>query len=138
MQKTLFLKISWSGTENYCFTLKQAWYCRLYVYEAAERIFAGASPNLTQQLLDRSVRQHFGSRSSIICGNRYTKVGNESTKATALYLACKHLPAPCLSSPGERAGMLVCAVKSLEKIGDKRRLNECYKLMKTISNGVIN
>lgn len=110
----------------------------MYVYEAAERIIAGASPNLTQQLLDRSVRQRFASRSSIICGNRPTTVGNDSIKATALYLACKHLPAPCLSSPGERVGMLFCAAKTLEKIGDKRRLNECYKLMKTISNGITN
>lgn len=113
--------------------------CRLYVYEAAERIMAGASPNMTQQLLDRSIRQRNSGRSSIICGkDRNTPVGNDATKAKALYLACKHLPTACLSSPGERAGMLVCAAKTLEKIGDKRRLNECYKLMKTISNGITN
>ncbi|XP_063696638.1 sterol regulatory element-binding protein 1 isoform X2 [Culicoides brevitarsis] len=109
---------------------------RLYVYEASERILACASPNFTQQLLDRSVRQRTNNRTSIICGNRSSANGNDLTKATALYLACKHLPAVCLSAPGERAGMLECAAKSLEKIGDKKRLNECYKLMKSISNGI--
>lgn len=56
--------------------------------------------------------------------------------ATALMLACRHLPSPLLSSPGERAGMLAEAAKTLEKIGDKRRLQDCYTLMKSLGNGV--
>lgn len=102
-------------------------------------MMAGASPGLTQQLLDRSVRQRFSGR-SIICGKEknYGSGGNDITKATALYLACKHLPVPCLSSPGERAGLMMQCASTLEKIGDKKRLHECYQLMKTISNGVSN
>lgn len=113
-------------------------HCRLYVYEAAERIMANASPNMTQQLLDRSIRQRNSARSSmgLICGkDKSTTIGNDSIKATALYLACKHLPT--LSSP-ECLSMLVCAAKTLEKIGDKRRLGELRRFMKILSNGTNN
>lgn len=75
---------------------------------------------------------------SIICGgskDRYHANGGEKERATALFMACKHLPDPCLSSPGERAGMLLEAAKSLEKIGDKKRLQECYQLMKSVGSG---
>ena len=56
----------------------------------------------------------------------------EREHATALYMACRHLPAPLLSSPGERAGMLIEAARTLERIGDKKRLQDCYSLMKAI------
>ena len=61
----------------------------------------------------------------------------EREHATALYMACRHLPTPLLSSPGERAGMLAEAVKTLERIGDKKRLKECYNLMKSFAAGSI-
>lgn len=60
--------------------------------------------------------------------------GGERERAAAMYVACKFLPAPLLSSPGERAGMLAEAAKSLEKIGDRKRLNDCYQLMKTLGS----
>lgn len=56
----------------------------------------------------------------------------EREHAAALYLACKHLPGQLLSTPGERAGMLAEAAKTLELIGDKNRLQDCYRLMKTL------
>lgn len=40
---------------------------RVFLYEAAARLMAGASPGRTQQLLDRSLRCR-SSKSSIICG----------------------------------------------------------------------
>ena len=49
-------------------------------------------------------------------------------------LACKHLPSQLLSSPGERAGMLAEAAKTLEKIGDTKRLQDCYVLMKSMGS----
>ncbi|XP_057662115.1 sterol regulatory element-binding protein 1 [Diorhabda carinulata] len=113
---------------------------RVFLYEATARLMAGAAPGKTQQLLDRSLRQRHG-KYSIICGkgdrNRQ-EFGGERQHATALYMACKYLPGPLLSSPGERAGMLVEAVKTLEKIGDKKRLQDCYELMKTLGTSVIN
>jgi sterol regulatory element-binding transcription factor 1 len=60
----------------------------------------------------------------------------EREHATALYMACRHLPAPLLSSPGERAGMLIEAARTLERIGDKKRLQDCYTLMKAIGTSI--
>lgn len=102
---------------------------------------AGAAPGRTQQLLDRSLRQRH-IRSGIICGKNdknQQDVGGERQHAAALYMACKHLPGQLMSSPGERAGMLVEAAKTMERIGDKKKLQECYKLMKTLgANSAIN
>lgn len=95
---------------------------------------AGAAPGRTQRLLDTSLRQRH-SKSKIICSKgdkNQQEIGGERQHATALYMACKHLPGPLLSSPGERAGMLVEAAKTLERIGDKKRLEDCYKLMKAL------
>uniref|UniRef100_A0A2M4B9X9 Putative sterol regulatory element-binding protein 1 n=1 Tax=Anopheles marajoara TaxID=58244 RepID=A0A2M4B9X9_9DIPT len=110
---------------------------RVYLYEAICRLMAGAAPGPTQQLLDRSLRQR-NCRSSMICGkDRSGQLEGGRERAAALYVACKHLPAPCLSSPGERAGMLEEAAKTLERIGDKKRLQQCYKLMKSLSSGSV-
>ncbi|XP_060530228.1 sterol regulatory element-binding protein 1 [Cylas formicarius] len=112
---------------------------RVFLYDATLRLMAGAAPGRTQQLLDRSVRQRHG-KSSIICGkgDRHQQdVGNERQHAAALYMACKHLPGPLLSSPGERAGMLVEAAKTLERIGDQKSLQDCYKLMKTLGTNAV-
>ncbi|XP_073994681.1 sterol regulatory element binding protein [Rhodnius prolixus] len=106
---------------------------RVFVYEASAQLIAGASPARTQQLLDRSLRLRI-TRASVICGKgdkRDEKLWSEKEHATALYLACKHLPTPLLSSPGERAGMLLEAAKSLETIGDERRLRVCNLLIKS-------
>lgn len=110
---------------------------RVFLHEATLRMMAGASPARTQQLLDRSLR-HRSNKPSVICGKE-KKLGGftgDREHATALMLACRHLPSPLLSSPGERAGMLAEAAKTLEKIGDKRRLQDCYTLMKSLGTGV--
>uniref|UniRef100_A0A182PKX7 BHLH domain-containing protein n=1 Tax=Anopheles epiroticus TaxID=199890 RepID=A0A182PKX7_9DIPT len=110
---------------------------RVFLYEAVCRLMAGAAPGPTQQLLDRSLRQR-NSRSSLICGkDRSAQLEGGRERAAALYVACKHLPAPCLSSPGERAGMLEEAAKTLEKIGDKKRLQQCYQLMKSLGSSSV-
>ena len=58
-------------------------------------------------------------------------VGNRE-HATALIMACRHLPSVLLSSPGERQGMLSEAAKTLERIGDRKLLQDCYQLMKAV------
>ncbi|XP_071445598.1 sterol regulatory element-binding protein 1 [Hetaerina americana] len=113
---------------------------RVFLFEATARLMAGASPARTQQLLDRSLR-HRHNRSSVICGKgdkSHHLGGGDREHATALYMACRHLPTPLLSSPGERAGMLAEAAKTLERIGDRKRLDDCYRLMKSIGNSVTN
>ncbi|XP_076274163.1 sterol regulatory element binding protein [Rhynchophorus ferrugineus] len=112
---------------------------RVFLYEATLRLMAGAAPGRTQQLLDRSLR-HRHAKTSIICGKgdkNNNEMGNDRQHATALYMACKHLPGQLLSSPGERAGMLVEAAKTLERIGDQKQLQDCYKLMKTLGTNAV-
>ncbi|XP_066150258.1 sterol regulatory element-binding protein 1 isoform X1 [Euwallacea fornicatus] len=112
---------------------------RVFLYEATLRLMAGAAPGRTQQLLDRSLRHRHG-KSSIICGKgdkNNQEMGSDRQHATALYMACKHLPGQLLSTPGERAGMLVEAAKTLERIGDQKQLQDCYKLMKTFGTNAV-
>lgn len=112
---------------------------RVFLYEATSRLMAGAAPGRTQQLLDKSLRHRY-SKSSLICGKDKSQqiLGGERQHAAALYLACRHLSS-LMSSPGERAGMLTEAAKTSERIGDKRRLQDCYRLMKTLGpNSVTN
>jgi len=105
---------------------------RVYLHEATLRMMAGAAPNRTQQLLDRSLIQKSSSR-GLICGKDVRMVlTGEREHAVALYMACRHLPSQLLCSPGERAGMLAEAAKTLKKIGDQRSLEECNILMKTL------
>ncbi|KAG5316775.1 SRBP2 protein, partial [Acromyrmex insinuator] len=110
---------------------------RVFLYEATARIMAGATPVKTQILLDRSLH-HRNSRSSIICGKDRSQEQNNSERehAVALCLACRHLPTLLLASPGERAGMLAEAAKTLERIGDRKRLQECYKLMRQLGSAI--
>jgi len=68
------------------------------------------------------------------CLDRVPQAGGEREHAAALYVACRHLPEPLLSSPGERVGMLAEAAKTLECIGDRKRLEECYQLMKALGS----
>ena len=53
--------------------------------------------------------------------------------ATALLMACRHLPAQ-LTSPGQRATMLTEAAKTYEKLGDKKGVQECRNLLMKHSN----
>ncbi len=129
---------------------------RVYLHEATVRMMAGAAPNKTQQLLDRSLIQKASAR-GLICGKGinlehqtlHGSVSNldffaddrviltgEREHAIALYMACRHLPSQLLSSPGERAGMLTEAAKTLKKIGDQKSLEACNSLMKTLGTSL--
>ena len=111
---------------------------RIYLREATIRMMAGAAPGRTQRLLlDRTMVQKSGSNKGLICKEDLDPNGDEGgerERANALYMACRHLPPQLLSVPGERAGMLAEAAKTLEKIGDKKALQECYKLMRSIGS----
>ncbi|XP_075234704.1 sterol regulatory element binding protein isoform X2 [Lycorma delicatula] len=91
---------------------------RVFLYEATARLMAGAAPGRTRQLLDRSLR-HRSQRTSIICGKDKSQqdCGGDREHATALYLACRHLPTPLLCFPGERAGTTIQS-KILRETGE--------------------
>lgn len=139
---------------------------RIYLYEAVSRLMAGAAPVQTQQLLDRSVHEQYrrNTRSTFSCvgGNgghnntintardrtdsltrkkcanaTETLMDGERERATALYVACKYLPTPLLCLPGERAGMLAEAAKTLKKIGNQKKLQDCYQLMKSFDTKAV-
>ena len=105
--------------------------------EATLRMLAGAAPGRTQQLLDASLMQKTQSRGILCKDTKNQTATGEREHAEALYLACKHLPPQLLSVPGERAGMLTEAARTLEKIGDKRGLEDCYRLMKNVGSSTI-
>lgn len=65
-------------------------------------------------------------------GQGQTAHSGDRERATAMYVACKYLPKSLLSSPGERIGMLAEAARTLQKIGDRKKLDACYQLMKSI------
>ena len=130
-------------------------YPRLYLQEATMRVMVGANPGKTQHLLDRSAVARTNKR-GIMCGKEREVYSGEREQAMALLMACRHLPTQLLASPGERsgkdedddddykddnmimlyydAGMLTQAARMLDKVGDKRRLEECNTIMKTISS----
>lgn len=140
---------------------------RIYLYEAISRLMAGASPQHTQELLDRSFHEQYrrSARSTFHCGgggnnqsnnnntNQDSNNGNvsrrrcgqninanidgERERAAAMYVACKYLPTPLLCLPGERAGMLAEAAKTLKKIGNRKKLNDCYQLMKSFGTTTV-
>lgn len=118
---------------------------------------AGAAPGHTQELLDRSFHEQYrrNNRSTFHCGGSGNKeiqnknaddtngtvkrrcgqntfsVDGERERAAAMYVACKYLPTPLLCLPGERAGLLAEAAKTLKKIGNRKKLNDCYQLMQS-------
>ncbi|XP_073252369.1 sterol regulatory element-binding protein 1-like isoform X2 [Porites lutea] len=111
---------------------------RLYLYEAVTRLMAGANPTETHHLLQRSTLRQRVVTSCHHEGHHHgdadyeeerTGVTGEREKAAALMMACRHLPLPFLSGPCQRKKMLVEAATSLEKIGDKRALQECQQLL---------
>lgn len=108
---------------------------RLYLHEATLRMMAGASPNKTQQLLDKSASsaKTSGSR-GLVCGRDKDVYMGEREHALALMLACKHLPPPLLSSPAETTGMLTQAARMLDALGDKRMVDQCNQLMAKLSS----
>jgi len=106
---------------------------RLYLQEATIRLMARASPGKTQQILDRSAVARTNKR-GIMCGKEREVYSGEREQAMALLMACRHLPSQLLASPGERSGMLTQAARMLDKVGDKRRLEEVNTIMKTISS----
>lgn len=95
---------------------------------------SGANTIKTQFLLDRSLRQR-NNKQSIICGSKDRHFeGDSKLKASALTLAVKHLPQACFGLPGERTGLLEEAVRLNERFGDKKKLKECYQLMRALGN----
>ncbi|XP_041073648.1 sterol regulatory element-binding protein 1-like isoform X2 [Polyodon spathula] len=105
---------------------------RLFLHEATARLMAGASPTRTHQLLDRSLRRR--ATPSCKAGELETQPGRRE-QAEAVLLACRYLPPSFLSAPGQRAGMLADAARTLERLGDKRTLHDCQQMIIKLGSG---
>jgi hypothetical protein len=114
----------------------------LYLYEACLRLMSHAAPGRTQQLLDASMRSvRLSQKTMLICNEKEdlackkrieTNLLKERRKAMALYLRCKFLPSQVITCPGEKAGMLREALKTMEKFGDKKKVGACLEMIKSL------
>ncbi|XP_069508877.1 sterol regulatory element-binding protein 2 [Ambystoma mexicanum] len=105
-------------------------YRKVFLHEATVRLMAGASPTRTHQLLEHSLRRR------VPQGNKQGEqdvLPGQRERATAIVLACRHLPLSFLSSPGQRAVLLAEAARTLEKVGDRRSYNDCQQMMVKLS-----
>ncbi|KAG8545880.1 hypothetical protein GDO81_020177 [Engystomops pustulosus] len=105
---------------------------RVFLHEATARLMAGASPTRTHQLLDRSLRRRVAPSSKE--GTCEVTLPTRE-HAEALLLACRYLPPSFLSAPGQRVGMLAEAARTLEKLGDKRTLQDCQQFILSLGSG---
>ena len=59
----------------------------------------------------------------------------ERERAHAILLACRHLPLPLLAPPGQRARLLAEAKRTLERVGDRRSLQDCQQILLRLGGG---
>uniref|UniRef100_A0A671UMI7 Sterol regulatory element-binding protein 2 n=1 Tax=Sparus aurata TaxID=8175 RepID=A0A671UMI7_SPAAU len=95
---------------------------KVFLHETTVRLMAGASPTRTHQLLEHNLRQ-----GECVLGER--------ERAHAILLACRHLPMPLLTPPGHRARLLAEAKRTLERVGDRRSLQDCQQILLRLSGG---
>uniref|UniRef100_A0A8D0A4E3 Sterol regulatory element-binding protein 2 n=1 Tax=Sander lucioperca TaxID=283035 RepID=A0A8D0A4E3_SANLU len=104
---------------------------KVFLHETTVRLMAGASPTRTHQLLEHNLRRR--------THNSYTAEGEcvlgERERAHAILLACRHLPMPLLTPPGHRTRLLAEAKRTLERVGDRRSLQDCQQILLRLSGG---
>uniref|UniRef100_A0A3Q0QRE7 Sterol regulatory element-binding protein 2 n=1 Tax=Amphilophus citrinellus TaxID=61819 RepID=A0A3Q0QRE7_AMPCI len=103
---------------------------KVFLHETTVRLMAGASPTRTHQLLEHNLRRR--THSSYTAGEC---VLGERERAHAILLACRHLPMPLLTPPGHRARLLAEAKRTLERVGDRRSLQDCQQILLRLSGG---
>uniref|UniRef100_A0A665W2C5 Sterol regulatory element-binding protein 2 n=1 Tax=Echeneis naucrates TaxID=173247 RepID=A0A665W2C5_ECHNA len=104
---------------------------KVFLHETTVRLMAGASPTRTHQLLEHNLRRRthgsFTAEGECVVGER--------ERAHAILLACRHLPMPLLTPPGHRARLLAEAKRTLERVGDRRSLQDCQQILLRLSGG---
>ncbi|XP_045728371.3 sterol regulatory element-binding protein 2 isoform X1 [Mirounga angustirostris] len=107
-------------------------YRKVFLHEATVRLMAGASPTRTHQLLEHSLRRRAAQSAK---HGEVDAWPGQRERATAILLACRHLPLSFLSSPGQRAVLLAEAARTLEKAGDRRSCNDCQQMIVKLGGG---
>uniref|UniRef100_A0AAQ4QBK9 Sterol regulatory element-binding protein 2 n=1 Tax=Gasterosteus aculeatus aculeatus TaxID=481459 RepID=A0AAQ4QBK9_GASAC len=103
---------------------------KVFLHETTVRLMAGASPTRTHQLLEHNLRRR--THNSYTAGESLL---GERERAHAILLACRHLPMPLLTPPGHRARLLAEAKRTLERVGDRRSLQDCQQILLRLSGG---
>ncbi|XP_012991525.1 sterol regulatory element-binding protein 2 isoform X4 [Esox lucius] len=106
---------------------------KVFLHETTVRLMAGASPTRTHQLLEHSLRRRIHSPDQTNAEDNC--VLGERERAHAILLACRHLPLPLLTPPGHRARLLAEAKRTLERVGDRRSLQDCQQILLRLSGG---
>uniref|UniRef100_A0A096M7F8 Sterol regulatory element-binding protein 2 n=1 Tax=Poecilia formosa TaxID=48698 RepID=A0A096M7F8_POEFO len=104
---------------------------KVFLHETTVRLIAGASPTRTHQLLEHNLRRRTNGSYS---ADGECVVG-ERERAHAILLACRHLPMPLLTPPGHRARLLAEAKRTLERVGDRRSVQDCQQILLRLSGG---
>ncbi|KAJ8283809.1 hypothetical protein COCON_G00026590 [Conger conger] len=105
---------------------------KVFLHETTVRLMAGASPTRTQRLLEHSLRRRGHHPNETTGGDC---VPGERERAHAILLACRHLPLPLLTPPGHRARLLAEARRTLERVGDRRSVQDCQQVLLRLSGG---
>ncbi|XP_051571774.1 sterol regulatory element-binding protein 2-like isoform X2 [Myxocyprinus asiaticus] len=100
---------------------------KLFLHETTVRLMAGASPTRTHQLLRHRTHNYTTADGDSVPGER--------ERAHAILLACRHLPLPLLTPPGHRARLLAEAKRTLERVGDRRSLQDCQQILLRLGGG---
>uniref|UniRef100_A0A4W5PB34 Sterol regulatory element-binding protein 2 n=1 Tax=Hucho hucho TaxID=62062 RepID=A0A4W5PB34_9TELE len=106
---------------------------KVFLHETTVRLMAGASPTRTHQLLEHSLRRRTNNPGYTMAEGDC--VLGERERAHAILLACRHLPLPLLTPPGHRARLLAEAKRTLERVGDRRSLQDCQQILLRLSGG---
>uniref|UniRef100_A0A4W5PQH0 Sterol regulatory element-binding protein 2 n=1 Tax=Hucho hucho TaxID=62062 RepID=A0A4W5PQH0_9TELE len=106
---------------------------KVFLHETTVRLMAGASPTRTHQLLEHSLRRRTNNPGYTTAEGDC--VLGERERAHAILLACRHLPLPLLTPPGHRARLLAEAKRTLERVGDRRSLQDCQQILLRLSGG---
>uniref|UniRef100_A0A3Q2NZD9 Sterol regulatory element-binding protein 2 n=1 Tax=Fundulus heteroclitus TaxID=8078 RepID=A0A3Q2NZD9_FUNHE len=104
---------------------------KVFLHETTVRLIAGASPTRTHQLLEHNLRRRtqgsYSADGECVVGER--------ERAHAILLACRHLPMPLLTPPGHRARLLAEAKRTLERVGDRRSVQDCQQILLRLGGG---
>ncbi|XP_028843293.1 sterol regulatory element-binding protein 2 isoform X2 [Denticeps clupeoides] len=120
-----------SSLRKLCQCYRQAQH-KVFLHETTVRLMAGASPTRTHQLLEHSLRRRAHNAGD---GTDGDCVLGERERAHAILLACRHLPLPLLTPPGHRARLLAEAKRTLERVGDRRSVQDCQQILLRLGGG---
>ncbi|XP_072170768.1 sterol regulatory element-binding protein 1-like isoform X1 [Diadema setosum] len=102
---------------------------KVTLYEAVARLMAGANPVRTQVLLDRNLRKRVTDPKQ---REREEAPTTERDRAQSLLVKSCYLYSAMPADQVERKNLLNDAVRSLEKVGDKRGMQSCQQMLQSL------